>query len=87
MPWDARRGRLHSSIRGVEHMQIRTIIFAVGLAGVLAACGETVGEQAIVGGAAGAGTSLVLDGDIVTGAAVGAAGNVLYCQRFPERCS
>ncbi|MEL6099977.1 MAG: hypothetical protein AAFV87_13760 [Pseudomonadota bacterium] len=52
----------------------------------LAACGDTVGEQALVGGAAGAGTAVVLDGDPLAGAAVGAAGNVLYCQQYPERC-
>ena len=52
----------------------------------LAACGGTVGEQAIFGAGAGAGTAAVLDGNIAAGAAVGAAGNVAYCQTYPGRC-
>ena len=67
-------------------MDTKTICLAVATILSLAACGDTVGEQVLVGGAVGAGTSAVLEGDVVTGAAVGAAGNVLYCQRFPERC-
>ncbi|MEM9550552.1 MAG: hypothetical protein AAGA05_05220 [Pseudomonadota bacterium] len=63
-------------------------IFCAGalLAG-LAACGDTIGEQAVIGGAAGAGTAAVLDGNLLTGAAVGAAGNVLYCQQNPGDCN
>ncbi len=53
---------------------------------MLAACGDTVGEQALIGAGAGAATAAVLDGDIVAGAAVGAAGNTLYCQQYPSRC-
>ena len=52
----------------------------------LAACGDTVGEQALVGGAVGAGTAAILDGSLVTGAAVGALGNLAYCQQYPSRC-
>ena len=52
----------------------------------LAACGDTLGEQALLGGAAGAGTAVVTNGNPVTGAAVGAAANVAYCQTYPERC-
>ncbi|MFP7571598.1 hypothetical protein [Marivita sp. S2033] len=52
----------------------------------LAACGDTIGEQALGGGAAGAGVSAVAGGDLLTGAAVGAAGNVAYCQTYPDRC-
>ena len=53
---------------------------------LLASCGDNVGERAILGGAAGAGTAAVVDGDPVAGAAVGAAGNVLYCEQYPARC-
>ncbi|MEI4194768.1 hypothetical protein [Roseovarius sp. E0-M6] len=53
----------------------------------LSACGDTVGEQAVIGGAAGAGTAAVFDGNILTGAAVGAAGNTIYCQANPGKCN
>ena len=67
-------------------MQRITLALAL-LAGLgLTACGDTLGEQAIFGGAAGAGVAAVSDGDVVTGAAIGAAGNVAYCQTYPERC-
>ncbi len=64
------------------------IRFAVLLAvmGGLAACGDTLGEQALIGAGAGAGTAVVLDGDVATGAVVGAAGNVAFCQLYPEQC-
>lgn len=52
----------------------------------LAACGDTLGEQALAGGAAGAGVAAVTDGDILTGAAIGAAGNAAFCQTYPDRC-
>ncbi|WP_439522887.1 hypothetical protein [Marivita sp.] len=52
----------------------------------LAACGETLGEQALLGGATGAGTAVATGGDPLTGAAVGGAANVAYCQTYPERC-
>ena len=52
----------------------------------LASCGDTVGEQALIGAGAGAGTAAVIDGDIAAGAVVGAAGNVLYCRQYPSRC-
>ena len=46
----------------------------------LAACGDSTGEQAILGGGAGALGAAVLSADPLFGAAVGAAGNVLYCK-------
>lgn len=61
------------------------VIAACGLC-ALAACGDTLGEQALLGGAAGAGTAVVTDGNAITGAAVGAAANIAYCQAYPERC-
>ena len=53
----------------------------------LAACGGTVPEQALFGAGAGVGTAAVLDGSLAAGAVVGAAGNVAYCQAYPDRCN
>nr|WP_114966716.1 hypothetical protein [Alkalilacustris brevis] len=61
------------------------ILGVVGLLG-LAACGENIGQQAILGGGTGAVAGAVVGGDPITGAAVGAAGNVAFCQLYPERC-
>jgi len=52
----------------------------------LAGCGDTLGEQAILGGGAGAVGATVVDGDPLAGAAVGAAANVAYCRSYPEKC-
>ena len=52
----------------------------------LAACGDTLGEQALLGGAAGAGAAVATSGDPFIGAAIGVAANVAYCQTYPERC-
>ena len=66
------------------------ILFRAGttciLLSALAACGDTLPEQAIFGAGAGAGTAAILDGNVLAGAAVGAAGSVAYCQTFPDRC-
>jgi len=62
------------------------ILALLGTLPLLAACGDTVGEQALFGGAAGAVGAAAVDGDPVVGAAVGAAGNTLYCQQYPSRC-
>ena len=53
---------------------------------LVTACGDTTVEQALMGGGAGAATSILLDGSIATGVVVGAAANVLYCQKYPTRC-
>ncbi|MRU14273.1 hypothetical protein FDP25_02405 [Roseovarius sp. A21] len=53
----------------------------------LAACGDSVPEQALFGAGAGVGTAAVLDGSLAAGAVVGAAGNVAYCQAYPDRCN
>lgn len=53
----------------------------------LAACGDTIGEQALIGGAAGVGAAAVTGGSAGTGALVGAAGNVAYCQANPRACN
>lgn len=65
--------------------KIASAIAAIALLG-LAACGDTVPEQALLGGGAGAVTGAVVGGSVITGAAVGAAGNVVYCQAYPGRC-
>ena len=52
----------------------------------LAACGDNTGEQALYGTGAGAVGSALLDGNIVTGAAVGAAANLIYCTENPGKC-
>lgn len=62
------------------------LVLAAGALLALGACGDTLGEQALVGGAAGAGTALVTNGDPLTGAVIGGAGNVAFCQSFPDQC-
>ncbi len=52
----------------------------------LAACGDTTGEQVAIGAAAGTVGSALLEGNLVAGAAVGAAANVIYCKEYPRRC-
>lgn len=60
---------------------------ALALFGGLAACGETMDQQALIGGAAGVGTAVLLQGNPIVGLAAGAAGNVLYCQQNPNKCN
>ncbi|HHS89389.1 MAG TPA: hypothetical protein ENJ26_03390 [Rhodobacteraceae bacterium] len=52
----------------------------------LSACGDTVLEQGLLGAGAGAAAATVTGGDAVTGAAIGAGANVLYCQNNPSKC-
>lgn len=61
------------------------ILGLVGLFG-LAACGDTVGEQALIGGGAGAVGATLIDGDPLLGAAAGAGANILFCQQNPSQC-
>lgn len=61
-------------------MQSSRIILALATCAGLAACGDSTGEQALLGGGAGALGAAVLNADPLFGAAVGAAGNVLYCK-------
>lgn len=72
--------RLHPTRRGFT-----PILFVLAF-GTLVACGDTIPEQALLGGGAGALTGAAVGGSVVTGAAVGAAGNVVYCQANPGRC-
>ncbi|WP_323775752.1 hypothetical protein [Leisingera sp.] len=64
----------------------KTIAFGFALCTTLAACGDTTGEQLVYGAGAGAAGAAVLDGNLVTGAAVGAAANLVYCKENPHRC-
>jgi osmotically inducible lipoprotein OsmB len=67
-------------------MQFTKWIAGAVCAITLAACGDTPLEQGLIGAGAGAGAAVVLDGNPVTGAVVGGAANVVYCQRYPSRC-
>ena len=52
----------------------------------LAACGQNLPEQSVLGAGAGVGAAVVLSGGVAAGALVGAAGNVAYCKTYPDRC-
>ncbi|MFS4580276.1 hypothetical protein [Phaeobacter sp. C3_T13_0] len=67
-------------------MQAKFILAAFGLCTTLAACGDTTGEQVVYGAGAGAVGSALLNGNLVAGAAVGAAANVIYCKENPRKC-
>jgi len=67
-------------------MSAKPWIIAMACAVGLASCGETLGEQLIYGAGAGAAGAVVTDGDVATGAVVGAAANAAYCQANPGAC-
>ena len=52
----------------------------------LAACGDTIGEQALSGAVVGAAGTAIFNGDVGTGAVVGAVGGVAICQ-LSDRCN
>ncbi len=64
----------------------KAFVLSAAVLVALAGCGRNVGEQALFGGGAGAVGSAVVGGDPVLGAAVGAGGNILFCQTYPDRC-
>lgn len=68
-------------------MSVRKVSLALVACAGLAACGDTIGEQALGGAAVGAGAAVLTNDDIGKGAAVGAAGNVGYCAIYPARCN
>ncbi len=71
----------------MQSMQRNLSAVAASLALVaLAACGDTIPEQALLGGGAGAIAGAAVGGSVLTGAAVGAAGNVIYCQATQTSC-
>ena len=53
----------------------------------LSACGDTLAEQGVIGAGLGTATAVVLDGNLFTGAVIGSAGNLIYCQTNPGRCN
>ncbi len=64
----------------------KNLVVSATLCAGLAACGNTLGEQAVIGGAAGVGAAAVTGGNVGTGALVGAAANVALCQTKPQLC-
>ena len=68
-------------------MSIKKITLTLVVCAGLAACGDTIGEQALAGGAIGAGAAAITSGSIAQGAAIGAAGNLAYCQLNPGKCN
>jgi hypothetical protein len=68
-------------------MPTSKLILAVAVCAGLAACGDTLGEQALGGAAIGAGAAAVTGGSLATGAAVGAGANVLACQTEVVNCT
>jgi hypothetical protein len=67
-------------------MQWKIWVASAFLAFTVSACGETVGQQALYGGATGAGVGYLGGGDPLAGAIIGAGGNVAFCQLYPHRC-
>ncbi|AZV78849.1 hypothetical protein EBB79_13870 [Parasedimentitalea marina] len=67
-------------------MQAGKITLVLGLCTGLAACGSTTGEQVAFGAGAGAIGSVLLNGNPLTGAAVGVASNLIYCNEKPRNC-
>ncbi len=67
-------------------MRIKSIFVGIALLGALGACGDTIGQQAVIGGGAGAIAGAAVGGDPVTGAVIGGAGNVAFCQMYPHQC-
>ncbi|WP_439109419.1 hypothetical protein [Lentibacter sp.] len=61
-------------------------VAALSAAVLLSGCGDTFGEQALMGSGAGVAAAAVTKGDLATGALIGAVGNVAYCQTYPSRC-
>ncbi len=62
-------------------------VLAIIVLSAIAACGDTIGKQGLIGAGAGVAGSAVLGTNLAAGAVVGAAGNVAFCQTFPERCT
>ena len=66
-------------------MQKIMAVFGVTAVLALAGCGDTDIERGLTGAAVGAGASLVVDGDILTGAVIGGAAGVL-CDDLTTAC-
>lgn len=65
-------------------MRIKLLGIAALLA--LAGCGDDFAEQSLIGAGGGAGAAVLLDVNPVLGGVLGAAGNVAFCNQYPERC-
>lgn len=61
-------------------MRIRICAALVVAAFGLSACGSNPLEQGLFGAGAGTGAAVLTGGNPVTGAVIGAVGNVAYCQ-------
>ena len=67
-------------------MRIKIFAISAAMAIGLAGCGDNFAEQSLIGAGAGAGAAVLLDSNPLVGGVIGAAGNVAYCNQFPERC-
>ena len=67
-------------------MSFKAFIIPVSLCAGLAGCGDTIGEQVLVGGGVGAGAAAIAGSSIAGGAAIGALGNVAYCEPSLSNC-
>lgn len=68
-------------------MSVRNTLLVITACAGLAACGDTLGQQALGDGAVGAGTAAVTGGSLAQGAAIGAGANVLACQSGVANCN
>lgn len=67
-------------------MSLKPIFLAIIAALGLSACGDNLAEQTFFGAGAGYAGAKIVGGDPQTGAILGAAGNVIYCQENPSKC-
>lgn len=70
-----------------NRIPIKAPLFAILGCTLLAACGTTGTNQALIGSAAGAGVAVIAGASPIKGAVIGAAGNFVYCQANPGRCN
>lgn len=63
------------------------IILALIAATGIAACGDTIPQQAAVGAAVGAGAAVLTSGTLLQGAAIGAGASVVACQTKLVDCN
>lgn len=73
-------------ITGPNSRRIKTLALVAATGLGLAACGGTVEEQVLLGGAAGVLAADRYEVHPVVGFIAGASGNVAYCQANPGRC-
>ncbi|MCU0908544.1 MAG: hypothetical protein MUF73_14155 [Rhodobacteraceae bacterium] len=67
-------------------MHIKFSVLALVAVLGLSACGDTLGEQAILGGVLGVGAAAATGNDLATGAVLGAGANVAACQVGVANC-